>query len=214
MFKQIFLLTDRVLYCLICAEFASNARIAQSVEQRIENPRVGGSIPPPGTIYFKAQFLNWAFLCLNKATSSQLCSKTIATINTPSGHPLANKPSFLTGLFCAQIKLVKVASKPLRLLTHAGGKLLKIDSAQALSITFIICVHILNRFAHSQVCPGVSIRTKIRYRLIFIAKIEAIVELNRMLYDDINWRVCLTLILYVAYCTVLFTLPITSASGF
>ncbi len=25
------------------------ARIAQSVEQRIENPRVGGSIPPPGT---------------------------------------------------------------------------------------------------------------------------------------------------------------------
>ena len=26
------------------------ARIAQSVEQRIENPRVGGSIPPPGTI--------------------------------------------------------------------------------------------------------------------------------------------------------------------
>ena len=27
-----------------------NARIAQSVEQRIENPRVGGSIPSPGTI--------------------------------------------------------------------------------------------------------------------------------------------------------------------
>ena len=27
-----------------------HARIAQSVEQRIENPRVGGSIPPPGTI--------------------------------------------------------------------------------------------------------------------------------------------------------------------
>ncbi len=26
------------------------ARIAQSVEQGIENPRVGGSIPPPGTI--------------------------------------------------------------------------------------------------------------------------------------------------------------------
>ena len=26
-----------------------DGRIAQSVEQRIENPRVGGSIPPPGT---------------------------------------------------------------------------------------------------------------------------------------------------------------------
>jgi hypothetical protein len=29
-----------------------DARIAQLVEQRIENPRVGGSNPPPGTIFF------------------------------------------------------------------------------------------------------------------------------------------------------------------
>ena len=28
-----------------------NARVAQLVEQRIENPRVGGSNPPPGTIF-------------------------------------------------------------------------------------------------------------------------------------------------------------------
>ncbi len=28
-----------------------DGRIAQSVEQWIENPRVGGSIPPPATIY-------------------------------------------------------------------------------------------------------------------------------------------------------------------
>jgi len=28
-----------------------NAQVAQSVEQRIENPRVGGSIPPLGTKY-------------------------------------------------------------------------------------------------------------------------------------------------------------------
>jgi hypothetical protein len=27
------------------------AQVAQSVEQRTENPRVGGSIPPLGTIY-------------------------------------------------------------------------------------------------------------------------------------------------------------------
>ena len=27
------------------------AWVAQSVEQRIENPRVGGSIPPPGTTH-------------------------------------------------------------------------------------------------------------------------------------------------------------------
>ena len=31
---------------------ASQAQVAQSVEQRTENPRVGGSIPPLGTIYF------------------------------------------------------------------------------------------------------------------------------------------------------------------
>ena len=33
---------------LSCA--LKNAQIAQLVEQRIENPRVGGSIPPLGTI--------------------------------------------------------------------------------------------------------------------------------------------------------------------
>ncbi len=31
------------------------ARIAQSVEQGIENPRVGGSIPRPGTNILKTQ---------------------------------------------------------------------------------------------------------------------------------------------------------------
>ena len=30
-------------------------RIAQSVEQGIENPRVGGSIPPPATIFIDLQ---------------------------------------------------------------------------------------------------------------------------------------------------------------
>ncbi len=44
------------------------AQIAQSVEQRIENPRVGGSIPPLGTINNKPckqlqGFLFWAFYC-------------------------------------------------------------------------------------------------------------------------------------------------------
>ena len=32
-----------------CHEVPNNAKIAQSVEQRIENPRVGGSIPSLGT---------------------------------------------------------------------------------------------------------------------------------------------------------------------
>ena len=33
------------------------ARIAQSVEQGIENPRVGGSIPPPGTTLKKPRIV-------------------------------------------------------------------------------------------------------------------------------------------------------------
>ena len=32
---------------------AVNASVAQSVEQGTENPRVGGSIPPGGTIYMR-----------------------------------------------------------------------------------------------------------------------------------------------------------------
>ena len=32
-----------------------DASIAQSVEQGIENPRVGGSIPPRGTIYLQSE---------------------------------------------------------------------------------------------------------------------------------------------------------------
>ncbi len=41
------------------------ARIAQSVEQGIENPRVRGSIPRPGTNILKTQPYGWvfAFLC-------------------------------------------------------------------------------------------------------------------------------------------------------
>ena len=44
---------------------ASIARVAQLVEQRIENPRVGGSNPPPGTIYpiFSACFQRFVSEC-------------------------------------------------------------------------------------------------------------------------------------------------------
>ena len=38
---------------LLQACMPAAARVAQLVEQRIENPRVGGSNPPPGTIYPK-----------------------------------------------------------------------------------------------------------------------------------------------------------------
>ena len=37
------------------------ARIAQSVEQGIENPRVLGSIPSPGTTYSENPAYSWVF---------------------------------------------------------------------------------------------------------------------------------------------------------
>ncbi len=38
----------------------SCAQVAQLVEQRTENPRVGGSIPPLGTTFFKGNFSAFA----------------------------------------------------------------------------------------------------------------------------------------------------------
>ena len=37
---------------VLCGQTPKAAQVAQMVEQRTENPRVGGSIPPLGTIYF------------------------------------------------------------------------------------------------------------------------------------------------------------------
>ena len=40
-----------MLYKLLCSIEKLNAQVAQSVEQRTENPRVSGSIPEQGTFY-------------------------------------------------------------------------------------------------------------------------------------------------------------------
>ena len=45
---------------------ARNAQVAQSVEQRTENPRVGGSIPPLGTTLPPKHF----YIFLNQTTAS------------------------------------------------------------------------------------------------------------------------------------------------
>ena len=55
----------------------SNAQVAQSVEQRIENPRVGGSIPPLGTIL--SQLLR--FRLLNDSASR--CKILVSFRNNP-----------------------------------------------------------------------------------------------------------------------------------
>jgi hypothetical protein len=46
------------------------ARIAQSVEQGIENPRVRGSIPRPGTTIQKTQPYGWVFAFLRRHIDS------------------------------------------------------------------------------------------------------------------------------------------------
>ena len=52
---------------LVLSQFSSfqNARVAQLVEQRIENPCVDGSIPPPGTtvIFRLVQFWWFSLYC-------------------------------------------------------------------------------------------------------------------------------------------------------
>jgi hypothetical protein len=46
---------------LNCKKYSENGPVAQSVEQRIENPCVGGSIPPWATSFQSANRLRLAF---------------------------------------------------------------------------------------------------------------------------------------------------------
>ncbi len=61
------------------------ARIAQSVEQGIENPRVLGSIPSPGTTNSENPAYGWVFAFLRPDSSSN-CVRLFAAMRlTPSG---------------------------------------------------------------------------------------------------------------------------------
>ena len=50
----------------------NNGWVAQLVEQRIENPRVGGSIPPPATTYQRLTAMR-AFFTSGCSTIPSLC---------------------------------------------------------------------------------------------------------------------------------------------
>ena len=52
----------------------TNAQIAQSVEQGTENPRVGGSIPPLGTIYLK-------YMATSPSGKAEVCKISITSSN-------------------------------------------------------------------------------------------------------------------------------------
>ena len=61
------------------------ARIAQSVEQGIENPRVLGSIPSPGTTYSENPAYGWVF-AFGGPDSPSNCVRLFAA----GGSPLRN----------------------------------------------------------------------------------------------------------------------------
>ena len=63
------------------------ARIAQSVEQGIENPRVLGSIPSPGTTYSENPAYGWVFAFLQPDSASNTVRLFAA-----SGSPLRGQP--------------------------------------------------------------------------------------------------------------------------
>ena len=55
-------------FLLIINVFVADARVAQLVEQRTENPRVGGSIPSPSTISKALNFKVFFMLGSNRAS--------------------------------------------------------------------------------------------------------------------------------------------------
>ena len=74
------------------------ARIAQSVEQGIENPRVLGSIPSPGTTYSENPAYGWVFAFLQPDSSSNCVRLFAAQRLTPSGparHARCSTPAAL-----------------------------------------------------------------------------------------------------------------------
>ncbi len=74
------------------------ARIAQSVEQGIENPRVLGSIPSPGTTYSENPAYGWVFAFLQPDSPSNCVRLFAAQRLTPSGparHARCSTPAAL-----------------------------------------------------------------------------------------------------------------------
>lgn len=79
-----------------------SGRVAQLVEQGIENPRVGGSIPSPATMKFKGLHKCWPFLflalhrfctCLHRGETSGVLSQVLGGQVRVAKHRLVWPPS-------------------------------------------------------------------------------------------------------------------------
>ena len=83
------------------------ARIAQSVEQGIENPRVLGSIPSPGTTYSENPAYGWVFAFLRADSPSNSVRLFAARRLTPSGPARPARCSTPAALVRARAPLFK-----------------------------------------------------------------------------------------------------------
>ena len=72
--------------------------VAQLVEQRIENPRVGGSIPPLATSIQRPTSIGWAFLFPGSATPRGVRRRSACA--TPWRPGIPKSPG--STLFCSQ----------------------------------------------------------------------------------------------------------------
>ena len=82
-----------------------DGRIAQSVEQWIENPRVGGSIPPPATISSTLEYLgkkrgllSASFLCLIRCVTMVFVSLLLVGVSGAPGSAPSQNPFFRQAL--------------------------------------------------------------------------------------------------------------------
>ncbi len=72
-----------MVFVIVASQVEDNAQIAQSVEQRTENPRVAGSIPALGIFYWE-----WYMYQLNKfGILAQLVEHLTFNQGVPGSNP-------------------------------------------------------------------------------------------------------------------------------
>ncbi len=104
------------------------ARIAQSVEQGIENPRVLGSIPSPGTTYSENPAYGWVFAFLRPDSPSNCVRLFAATRLTPSGPARQARCSTPAALVRVRAPLFKEPAQKAGFCFSAAGLFIELRS--------------------------------------------------------------------------------------
>ena len=104
------------------------ARIAQSVEQGIENPRVLGSIPSPGTTYSENPAYGWVFAFLRPDSPSNSIRLFAAQRLTPSGPARQARCSTPAALVRVRAPLFKEPAQKAGFCFSASGLFIELHS--------------------------------------------------------------------------------------